>query len=374
MKILADPQIFNAQVYGGISRHYTEVFSELDKNTEIEINIPVYVSKNEYLKVSRLYKEQHKRYDVLFGLFSKLGISTRKMVKKWNNKKTIKALQKKDYDVFAVTYYDAYFLEHLQGKPFVLTVYDMIHELFPQYFNDAAEIAANKLTLMKRAARIIAISHNTKNDILKIYPEIEEDKIEVIYHGNSILPQVNKSIDVPENYILFVGVRDNYKNFEFLVRSVKELFEADASLKLICAGGGSFKKNELALLEELNLTNSVMQKRFEDDSELALLYKNAKCFVFPSEYEGFGIPVLEAMACGCPIVLTKNSSFPEVAAEAGIFFELGNQADLREKISLVVYNKDVRDQYIEKGLRHVERFTWQDTAIKTYEVYRAAMG
>lgn len=369
MKILADPQIFNSQVYGGISRHYTEVFSELDKNPEITINIPVYVSKNEYLKVSRLYKDQHKRYDVLFGALSKIGISTRKLVKKWNNRKTIKALQEQDYDVFAVTYYDTYFLKYLKGKPYVLTVYDMIHELFPQYFNNTDEVVANKLLLMKNAAQIIAISHNTKKDILKIYPEIDEAKIEVIYHGNSILPQSSTHINVPDNYILFVGARDNYKNFDFLVRSVKELFDADASLQLICAGGGRFSNSELVLLEELNLSDSVMQRRFTDDNELALLYKNAKCFVFPSEYEGFGIPVLESMACGCPIVLTRNSSFPEVAGEAGIFFEPGNKQDLKEKISSVIYNDNLRAQFIAKGLERVQEFTWNYTAQETYEIY-----
>jgi len=369
MKILVDPQIYNSQVYGGVSRYYTEVLSQLSAKDGVQVEIPVFFSKNEYLKISTLYKKEHRRFYTLINLMSKLGISTRKMVKKRSKKKAITALKKQGYDVFIPTYYDTYFLEYLNGRPYVLTVYDMIHELFPQYFDDAEEIAANKLLLMQNAAKIIAVSNNTKRDILKIYPEIEASKIEVVYHGSSIQVNNNKTVDLPDNYILFVGIRNNYKNFEFLIDAIAGLFKADDSLMLVCAGGGKFTKSETEFLITHKLTDRVIQKNFKED-ELGQFYKEARCFVFPSAYEGFGIPVLEAMACGCPIVLTNNSSFPEVAGDAGIFYEPGNEADLYNKIETVIYNENVRDEYIAKGLQQVKKFTWKDAAEKCYAIYK----
>lgn len=373
MKILVDPQIYNSQVYGGISRYYTEILIALDKKKEVTVEIPIFVSRNEYLKISSLYKSSHRRNAVLFNLLDKLGISTRKIIKKRNYSKTINALQSRDYDVLIPTYYDPYFLPYIQGKPYVLTVYDMIHELFPQYFNDAEEIAARKLLLMQQAAKIIAVSHNTKKDILALYPEIGESKIEVVYHGSSIEINNNKQVALPENYILFVGVRENYKNFEFLVGAIRDLFDKDKTLQLLCAGGGKFTARELAFIEGLGLKDRITQKRFEED-ELGLFYKNARCFVFPSAYEGFGIPVVEAMACGCPIVLTRNSSFPEVAGDAGIFYELGNEQDLRNKVASVLESNQLREEYKAKGLEQVRKFTWQDAAEKCYAIYREAAG
>jgi len=371
MKILVDPQIYNSQVYGGVSRYYTEVLSQLSTKDGVQIEIPVFFSKNEYLKISSLYKKEHRRFNAILNLMSKLGISTRKIVKKKSKKKAITALKKQDYDVFIPTYYDTYFLDYINGKPYVLTVYDMIHELFPQYFNDAKEIAANKLLLMQKAAKIIAVSHNTKKDIIKTYPDIDASKVEVVYHGSSISVNENKGVDLPDNYILFVGVRDHYKNFDFLIESIAPLFQVDKTLQLVCAGGGTFTRKEIELLEEYNLSGCVIQKSFNED-ELGQFYKKAKCFVFPSAYEGFGIPVLEAMACGCPIVLTNNSSFPEVAGDAGIFYELGNMADLKNKIEFVIYNDDVRAEYIVKGLQQVQKFTWKNAAEKCFAIYKEA--
>jgi len=373
MKILLDPQIFNAQVYGGISRYYTEVFSALQKIKNVEIEIPIRYSKNEYLKISSLYNNQQKKYSILINLLSKMGVSTRKITKKKNRKITIDALKKQDFDLFIPTYYDPYFLEFIGDKPFVLTVYDMIHELFPEYFSDGKELAANKLLLMQKATKIIAVSNNTKKDILAIYPEIDAAKIEVVYHGNSIQIDETATVDLPQNYILFVGVRENYKNFDFLIESIVDLFKADPTLHLICAGGGKFNKEELDMINKLDLESQISQRSFKEN-ELGTFYKNAKCFVFPSMYEGFGIPVLESMACGCPIILTHNSSFPEVAGDAGIFYELNNKADLKNKVAAVLDNADLRQEYSRKGLERVKKFDWKEASQNCYAVYVDALG
>jgi glycosyltransferase involved in cell wall biosynthesis len=305
-------------------------------------------------------------------LISKLGISTRKFVKKKNNKLALNALLNNDFDLYLPTYYDISFLSFIEKKPFVLTVYDMIHEIFPQYFEDDSKTVINKLCLMEKATKIIAVSQNTKNDILRLYPHINESKIEVIHHGSSIKINHNIEVSLPLNYILFVGVRENYKNFEFLLKSISDILLKDKTLKLVCAGGGKFTSYENNFINKLNLKNSIIQNNFKEN-ELGHYYKNAKCFIFPSEYEGFGIPILESMACGCPIVLTNNSSFPEVAGNAGIYFELNNSVDLKNKIENLLQNEELRKEFSLKGFEQVKKFDWKIASMKCFKLYKSAI-
>lgn len=373
MKILLDPQIFNDQEFGGISRYYTEIFSRLSKMREVRIDIPIVSSRNVYLKESVLFGKKLQRYVYISSLLSKIGISIRKKTKKMHEKKIFDALNKNDFDLFIPTYYDPYFLDYIGNKPFVLTVYDMVHELFPEYFiDDPHEVVKRKKILIEKATKIIAVSYNTKKDILTIYPDVDPTKIHVIYHGNSLRININVQIDLPRNFILFVGKREYYKNFYFLVNNIQDLLEKDKSLKLVCAGGGEFSEEEIKFIDNLRLTNQIIQKSFAD-AELAWFYKNAKCFVFPSAYEGFGIPVLESMACGCPVVLTNNSSFPEVAGDAGLFYDLNDGNDLKTKISLLLENEDLRQSYSEKGLLQVKKFDWDEAAKQCLEVYSEAL-
>lgn len=373
MKIVLDPQIFHQQKYGGISRYYTEIFSILSKKTDIQVSVPLYLSKNVYFNQSNLISAKQKKNARIIKILTFFGISTRTRVKKASFAELIKTVDRENFDLFIPTYYNPYFLEYIGSTPFVLTVYDMIHELFPQYFlDDVQNIPESKYLLMEKAAKIIAVSENTKRDIIRIYPEIDSSKIEVIYHGCSIKVNSNIKVDLPSKYILFVGAREYYKNFFFLANSIKEMLFVDSDLFLVCAGGGDFSEEENKFIEDLGLKERIVQRNFKEE-ELSSYYKKAICFVFPSMYEGFGIPVLESMACGCPIVLTNSSSFPEVADEAGIYFENNNQKDLREKIEKVMTDNVFRTEYVQKGLIQAQKFTWEDAANKCLEVYRKSI-
>ena len=372
MKILLDTYIFNNQKYGGISRYYTEIFSQLKREKKAVINLPLFQCQNIYINESSLLsKKQMVIYNAI-NLLAKLGFSTRKFVKKKNDKLALNALLKHDFDLYISTYYDTFFLDNIGNKPFVLTVYDMIHEIFPQYFDNDITTVSNKLILMEKASKIIAVSQNTKKDILRIYPHIDGSKIEVIYHGSSIKIDEKLKVSLPSNYILFVGVRDKYKNFEFMLNSISNLLLKDKTLKLVCAGGGKFNSFENNLIKSLGLYQSVIQNNFKEN-ELGHYYKNAKCFIFPSQYEGFGIPVLESMACGCPIVLTNNSSFSEVAGNAGVFYELNNSVDLNNKIDNLLDNEELRKEYALKGLEQVKNFNWKIASEKCYNLYKSAL-
>ena len=235
MRILLDPEIFNEQKFGGISRYYVEIFSNISYSQDVTIDLPIVSSENFYLKESLFFTKEIKSKTIIIDFLKKFGISLRKKVKKKNQSNCIQALKKQEFDIFIPTYYNPYFLEFIKQKPFVLTVYDMIHELFPQYFTDDSSFVENKLLLMEKATKIIAVSQNTKKDIIKIYPHIDATKIEVIYHGNSIV--VNDIfVNLPKKYILFVGVRRHYKNFKFLINSIKDLLDNDSDLYVVCAG------------------------------------------------------------------------------------------------------------------------------------------
>jgi glycosyltransferase involved in cell wall biosynthesis len=368
MRILIDSQAFMMQRYGGISRFYTELYLDLKKRSRVYF--PDYYSENIHLRNYKI--ENFRSYIFLkYNLFQK-RFSKGILIKK-NKWKTIELLKNGKIDVFVPTYYDTYFLDHLNGVPYVLTVYDMIHELFPQYFSVDKVTIPNKELLIKNAAKIIAISENTKKDILRFYPSIDSSKIDVVYLSHSISNSKYNSLDFKvdhKKYVLFVGNRLRYKNFIWFITSIANWL-IDEEIKLICLGE-SFSLDELDLIKNLNLTNCVFQ--FEaKDSELFSFYKNALAFVFPSAYEGFGIPVLEAMSCGCPVVLPRASSFPEVASDAGVYFELDNPTSLIQALNDIIYNNEFREEIIRKGFINENKFSWKKTSMDCLKIYQSVI-
>lgn len=370
MKIVLDPEIFHLQKYGGISRYYTELFSILSKKNRVII--PLYSTTNVYYNQSNLVTVKQKIYSIYIRILLKLRLCHKENTRIRNEKFLKKILNKKNYDLFIPTYYNSYFIKNIDSKPFVLTVYDMIHELFPEYFvDDPLKVVENKKIMIEKATKIIAVSQNTKKDIIKFYPYVDVSKIEVVYHGCSLKYNEIDNIDLPNNYILFVGSRGGYKNFIFFVNAIAELLNYNTELFVICAGGGLFNTSEIQIIEKLGLQKQIVQINFKDEN-LSVFYKKAKCFVFPSLYEGFGIPVLEAMQSGCPVVLGNHSSFPEVAGEAGVYFETNNREDLKSKIKMLLENDHLREEFSLKGIEQVKKFSWEKAAKECYTIYQKA--
>jgi len=372
MRILLDPQTYNEQKFGGISRYYTELYLELNKVEGVSMTCPIVYSDNLHLKEAGLFRGFTNAVVESAWIPKFLRKKILKKTKPKNIQSAKKALLAQNFDVFVPTYYTPYFLDAIGDKPFVLTVYDMIHEIFPQYFLRDLSVSKNKKLLMEKATKIIAISESTKQDILKIHPHIDANKIEVVYLSHSIKSTQKVNLDLPDNYILFVGNRTIYKNFIFFLKAVAPLLNANKKLFVVAAGGNKFNAEEVRLINDLGVSKQLIQQNFEDH-ELATYYANAKCFVFASEYEGFGIPVLESMACGCPVVLAHHSSFPEVAGDAGVYFELHNAEDLKNKVAGLLENPAMRDEFSRKGLEQVEKFSWQKTAHDCLKVYQKAL-
>ncbi len=284
-----------------------------------------------------------------------------------NRNLTERLLRKGEFDVFHPTYYNPYFLNHLNGKKFVLTVHDMIHEYFSECFPENDPIRESKKLLCEKAGRIIAISESTKRDLIELY-RINPEKIDVIYHGSSISDADILTVsNIPEKYILFTGARAIYKNFNFFIRSIERVLKARDDLHVVCTGP-DFTQNEVELFDTLGITER-MHHYFVSDRELAFFYSKAILFVFPSLYEGFGIPVLEAFSCGCPAVLSSTSSLPEIGGVGAVYFDPEDMTSIRESVEDVLNDSDLRATMIKKGRERVKQFSWEKTVKKTWELY-----
>ena len=363
MKILYDHQIFSSQIYGGISRYFFELMKNFENDNRIKYDLSLRYSNNYYLN-----KYNDLKYKPFFKNFTFRG--KYRLINILNKNISKKLLIKGDYDIFHPTYFDPYFLNFLNNKPFVLTIYDMIHDIYPEMFSSRDRTAERKKLLAQKATRIIAISENTKRDIIRFF-DIDENKIEVIYLANSFnMNKDDKIINVvtPEKYILFVGSRRGYKNFDLFIKTISPLLNDDVKLNVICAGGGEFNSMEIEKLKNLKIKDKVFFYS-GSDSVLAYLYQKAIAFVFPSLYEGFGIPILESFASGCPVICSKTSSLPEVAGDAVVYFDPTDKLSMLNSIKKVIYDDKLRKQLIDKGIEREKEFTWKKTADKTKKIY-----
>lgn len=363
LKILYDDQIFSGQRYGGVSRYFAQLMSNFKAYKEIDFKLSLIYSENEYLKdfdfFSFLKDKNFKGSSRVFNFFQNL-----------NRYKSIFDLKTKRFDLFHPTYYDDYFLRYLGDKPFVFTLHDMIHEIYSgKYFNQDDITINRKKILINSAKRIIAISENTKKDILKYY-DISSDKVDVIYHACSLDLSKYSEICVPAEYILFVGDRSRYKNFKFFISAITSLLIKNKDLKIVCAGGGAFKPEELDFFEQNNIKNSFLFY-FVDDYQLVYLYKKAKFFIFPSFYEGFGLPILEAFTCECPVVLSNSSCFPEIAKDAAIYFDPNDQGSILFSVEKILNDDLLRKRLISLGLKRCLDFSWEKTSKYTLNFYKS---
>ncbi len=381
MKVLYDFQTFQSQIYGGISRYFAELIDSLPLN--VKYQIAICYSDNVYLHRKNLCSGLQPLQDVRsqFLRNAVLGEKESQMQKVYTNSHkygntsnankicSIEALKNEDFDVFHPTYFDDYFLEHIGDKPFVLTIHDMIHELFPELLFDTF-LPARKANLVQKASHIIAISENTKRDVVNIL-DVPENKVTVIYHGSSLWKGNRRSLDLPERYLLFVGERGMHKNFLFFARSMQAILMEVKDLYILCTGR-KFMEAENSYLMKLGIRDRFIH-RFIEEEDFFEVYHKAIAFIYPSYYEGFGIPILEAFEAGCPVVVSQASCFPEVAGNAALYFEPKNMKQLQDAILSLMNNIVLRQDLIEKGKLQAGLFSWQKTATETLKVYEQVL-
>jgi len=291
-----------------------------------------------------------------------------------------------DCDLFHAT---EHLLPRLKGVRTVLTVHDLIFLLFPQYHLPLNKWFLNRFMpiFVRRADAIIAVSQCTKDDLIRHYA-VPPEKITVIYEGvdarfqpvtdPDALARVRARHGLPERYILYVGTIEPRKNLTTLLEAYAALIRNRKSKignrKLVIVGRkGWLYKDFFRRLRELGLEGEVIFPGFVPDEDLPALYSAAELFVFPSLYEGFGLPPLEAMACGTPIITSNASSLPEVVGEAGIMVEPRDVRGLVEAMERVLTDEGKRREMRGKGLRQAAGFSWERAAQGTLEVYRSVV-
>lgn len=230
--------------------------------------------------------------------------------------------------------------------------------------------------LPRVASRIITISQYSSYTIGKLMPEVM-NRVSVVYCGVSeIFQKSGIYSDQINNYILFVGGFDRRKNLENLLKAYKILLARSVKFKLILAGSAGKNKKLYYDMPELikinGLEKSVSIVDIEDDRHLRRLYQQASLLVLPSIIEGFGLPVLEAMACGCPVVCSNAASLPEVGGEAAIYFDPCDINEIALKIEMVLSDEKLRKEMISKGLKQATKFSWDEAGKKVYQVIKEA--
>ncbi len=273
----------------------------------------------------------------------------------------------------------------LRHVPTVLTVHDLIFRLFPQhhkrlnywYLNAAVPLYC------RRASAIIAVSQATKADLVRLYG-LDPAKITVVHEAAA--PQfapaspdqvvrVRARYGLPDRYLLHVGTIEPRKNLNRLLEAVHRLRGAGEEVRLVVVGSkGWLYQGFFRRLEELSLGDAVALPGYVPDADLPAVYSGATLVAVPSLYEGFGLPALEAMACGAPVVCSHTSSLPEVAGDAARYFDPTDVEEMTEAILSVWRDQALRGAMRRRGLTRAAQFSWERAADETSAVYARAMG
>ncbi len=262
------------------------------------------------------------------------------------------------------TFYHPAFLNSAPGLPKVVTVYDMIPERFPESVTAGDHLA--KSDYLDRADLILTISEATKTDLLRFH---DVGSTPVVVTPLAVDPVFGRGGPDPlpgSDYVLYVGRRGSYKDFPLLVRAVARL--PDDAIRLLAVGGGAFDPDERALLHDLGVADRVIHRDLHD-AGLAGAYGHARAFVMPSRYEGFGLPILEAMSAGAPVIAAKAASLPEVGGEAALYFEPGDPQSLTEVLTGLLGDASVAQRLGNQGRSRAAAFTWSETARLTAAAY-----
>jgi glycosyltransferase involved in cell wall biosynthesis len=363
MKIMYDHHIFSLQAYGGISRYIVEIVRNIssykDKNLSLKINSPLHINNYLYENISKNY---------LYGLKISDFRASRRLCLMLNS--ILSPILSKFYnpDLIHQTYYSTNKFKYVKAKK-ILTVYDMIHEIFPDQFLKTDNTSKLKNISVSEADHIICISKKTQNDLVKLF-NVDVKKTSVVYLGFSL---TTKEIKHPNNikrpYLLFVGNRSGYKNFLRFLEAYSSKIIKD-TFDLVIFGGGQLTFKELEIMDNLKIPRNYVKQVSGSDSILAGYYKNAALFIYPTLYEGFGFPPLEAMSYGCPVICSNGGSIPEVVSDAALLFDPYSVNSIKEKIQKVMTNEKLQLLLINKGFERVKQFSWERCARETYEIYR----
>lgn len=343
----------------GSSLYCFELLKNLEKNDKkntYEIYLPQ-IPTNDLPKSSENWK-----YKVL---------PSRKM---WTlTSLSFELMKNRSLDVF---FTPSHYLPLFAPKKSVVSILDVSYIYFPELFKKKDLIQLKKWTeySANKSRKILTISSSSKSDIINEY-RVSEDKVEVIYPGintslgtgNTLkMEDIEKKFGIKSKYILFVGTIQPRKNIKRLIEAYSKI---DTEVSLVIVGRRGWQYEEIlnapeafGVKEKVNFLENV------SDEDLPSLYKNAEFFILPSLYEGFGIPVLEAMNYGIPVITSKVSSLPEVGGDAALYIDPENVSDIASKMEKLLKDNDLRQELIRKGKKQMEKFSWENSATQTLKV------
>lgn len=370
MRILYDGEIYSMQAAGGINRYFASLISRLpdtfnptmvvaepcNTNEPVHPRLRIYGQRkldlrrvsykldNYCLRIKRRYLHtlaNARRFDLAHPTYYRL-------------------LTQPDYSAFRC--------------PVVVTVWDLIDEFFSSTMDPTGVAARLKQKAVESAQAIICISQNTKNDLLEHY-EVPEDKVHVVLLASELNIDLSYGSEhVPASpYYLYVGSRSTYKNFEGLLNGFAKASSMCPELTL-CVVGPPFLQSELRIIRDLKLKDHIKHYGLATDEHLAKLYRKSIGLVYPSLYEGFGLPPLEAMSCGTAVVASNVASIPEVVGDAGLLFDPTSTDELADRLVFLLKNPAERERLIIKGRARAGAFTWDTTVNETLAIYRSLVG
>lgn len=360
MKILYDNFIFELQYAGGISKVWFKLINRLKNIKKIDL---FFVEGNQ---TKNLFRKE-------------LKLDSDKIIPDKNKPKVVRrflSVKNNNSDIYHSSYFRR--LKNKGNTKIVVTVHDFIYEKYSSFFSKTAHIFIKKRAL-KQADAIICVSEHTRQDFFNFFPNINKDKVHVVYNGvdNLYRPisiksslKINNLIIEKNEFLLYVGNRGYCKNFPFVIKLMCSKDVLDKNLKLICIGGGRPSVREINLLKDKNIFQKVTFLSDISSTQLNGLYNLAFCLVFPSIYEGFGIPAVEAMKAGCPVWSTNSSSVKELLGEKyPISFNPENWTEALSAFQKLC-SDSIRQSAIEIGLKQSLNFNWEKCAEQTLDIYK----
>lgn len=340
----------------GVSNYVYQLILYFKKKANKDLQFIIFLREKQLSDLPR--ENKYFRYKIIKGPFL------------WTQVFLPLALTKEKLDLF---FSPAHYAPRWTKIPIVLTIHDLSFFRYPEDFkkSDLAKLIWWTNYSVKIAKKIIAVSNTTKKDILKIY-HLPEEKIKVIYNGfeKNLSKEKKTTVEkIGKNYFLYVGTLQPRKNLLTLIRAFYKFNKKFPDFELVLAGKKGWMYEDLFKeVSNLGLQEKVFFTDYVSEKQLEFLYKHAFAFVMPSLYEGFGLPLLEAMSYGCPVISSFSSSLPEVGGEACLYFNPQSEDDLFEKMEELYKNNDLRKQLIKKGKQRVKLFSWEKCGKETLEL------
>lgn len=364
MRVAFDHQAFSGQRVGGVSRYVVALARGLRQFPEIDVSVLAGIHQNDYARSIESLDLRGRFVPALRGT-NRLRSFVNLCWTRWR-------LRRERVDVVHETFYRRGPAYNSRVRT-VVTVHDCIHFLYPAENPFGFDLREALKESVARADLVICVSNNTRTDLLR-FTDVSPEKTKVIHLGVTELPgQSVEHRPRSRPYFLFVGKRAGYKNFEVIARALAHSSLLRGNFDIVCFGGGPISRKERNdFAQDGGRAECLIGASEQTDSGLAALYRGATALLYPSLYEGFGLPPLEAMSMGCPVICGDQGSLPEITGDAALQFAPKDPGMLANRME-VVQNPSIRRRLVDRGLEQCRRFSWRKCVEQTLGEYRNLM-